>query len=94
MSLLVHLDTNHERGAIIAAAIAGLRDGIATLREYEGMRAETIGVSAAKFGTEFGIASAPEAQAFSDRWGAIAAGTYTGLNDFLNATLAGAGSGS
>jgi hypothetical protein len=91
MSLLVHIDTNHERGAVINAAVDQIRDGLATLRKFDGMRAETIGVSAATFGAEFGIANATEAQAMSDRWGAIAAGTYTGLTDFINATLGGAG---
>ena len=61
-------------------------DGLAVLKKFDGMRAEAVGVSAVNFGTVFGITAEP--QAMSDRWGAIAAGTYTGLADFINATVA------
>jgi hypothetical protein len=91
MALIAHIDTNHERGAVISAAVDQIRDGLATLKKFDGMRAECIAVSAINFGAEFGVADATEAQAMSDRWGAISAGTYTGLTDFINATLGGAG---
>ena len=94
MATLVYLDTNHERGARIAAAINKIRDGLAELEREDGLRAQTIGVSAAEFGYQFGIASATEAQAFSDRWTFAVAPTTTmaAFYEFLDATVDGAGS--
>jgi len=86
MATICTIDRNNVRGEEIAAAIDHIRDGLAVLKKFDGMRAETIAVSAANFGTVFGITA--EAQAMSDRWGAIAGGVFTGLNDFLNATIA------
>ncbi len=86
MAVICTIDRNNSRGDEIANAIEMIRDGLAVLRKYEGMRAETVAVSAQNFGTVFGITAEP--QAMSDRWNAIAAGTYTGLADFLNATIA------
>ena len=86
MAAIVTIDKNNVRGAEIADAIDAIRDGLAVLKKFDGMRAESIGVSAVNFGTVFGITAEP--QAMSDRWGAIAAGTYTGLSDFINATVA------
>lgn len=56
------------------------------LKKFDGMRAQAIAVSAVYFGSTFGVTAEP--QAMSDRWNAIAAGTYTGLADFINATVA------
>ncbi len=86
MALICTIDRNNVRGEEIAAAIDNIRNGLAVLKKYDGMRAESIGVSASYFGEVFGITAQP--QAMSDRWGALAAGTYTGLADFLNATVA------
>ena len=86
MAVICTIDRNNVRGNEIADAIDNIRNGLAVLKKFDGMRAETIAVSAANFGTVFGITA--EAQAMSDRWNAIAAGTFTGLSDFLNATIA------
>jgi hypothetical protein len=86
MAAIVTIDKNNVRGAEIADAIDAIRDGLAVLKKFDGMRAEAVSVSAVNFGTVFGITAEP--QAMSDRWGAIAAGTYTGLADFINATIA------
>ena len=86
MAVIVTLDRNNVRGDEIATAIDRIRDGLATLRKFNGMRAEAVVVSAVNFGTVFGVTAEP--QAMSDRWNAIAAGTYTGLDDLLNATIA------
>ena len=86
MALTCTIDRNNSRGDELAAAIEMIRDGLAVLKKYDGMRAETVAVSAQSFGTVFGITSEP--QAMSDRWNAISAGTYTGIADFLNATIA------
>ena len=86
MAVICTIDKNNIRGAEIADAIDAIRDGLAVLRKWDGARAEAVGVSAVYFGTVFGITA--QQQAMSDRMGAIAAGTYTGLADFLNATIA------
>ena len=86
MALIVTIDRNNVRGNEVADAIEKIRDGLAVLKKFDGMRAETVAVSAVNFGTVFGITAEP--QAMSDRWGALAAGTYTGLTNFLNATIA------
>jgi hypothetical protein len=86
MAVICTIDRNNVRGNEIADAIDAIRDGLAVLKKFDGMRAEAVGVSAVNFGTVFGITAQP--QAMSDRWGAISAGTYTGLADFLNATVA------
>jgi hypothetical protein len=86
MAVIVTIDRNNARGEEIAAAIDMIRDGLATLKKFDGMRAEAVGAGGTVFAETFGITA--EAQAMSDRWGAIAAGTYTGLPDFLNATIA------
>jgi len=86
MAVICTIDRNNVRGNEIADAIDAIRDGLAVLKKFDGMRAEAVSVSAVNFGTVFGITAEP--QAMSDRWGAISAGTYTGLNDFLNATVA------
>jgi hypothetical protein len=86
MAVICTIDRNNVRGNEIADAIDAIRDGLAVLAKFDGMRAEAVSVSAVNFGTVFGITD--EAQAMSDRWGAIAAGTYTGLADFINATVA------
>jgi hypothetical protein len=86
MAVICTIDRNNVRGEEIAAAIDSIRNGFAVLKKYDGMRAEAIAVSAVYFGEVFGVTAEP--QAMSDRWNAIAAGTYTGLADFLNATVA------
>lgn len=86
MAVICTIDRNNARGDEVATAIDNIRNGLAVLKKYDGMRAESVSVSAANFGSVFGITGQP--QAMSDRWGALAAGTYTGLADFLNATIA------
>ena len=87
MALLVHVKDTNVRGNQLNFAINQLRDGLAFFEKYDGLRAQSIGVSATKFGSVFGIDDATEAQALNDRWASIAAGTYTGLSDFVDATV-------
>lgn len=84
MALLINVDSSTYRGAEIAKAIQQIRDGLAIFDKYNGLRAQTIGVSAAKFGEVFGIANPVEAQAMSDRWSSIVAGNYAGFSDFID----------
>ena len=87
MALLINVSDANILGNQVNFAINQIRDGLAFFEKYDGLRAQTIGVSAATFGETFGIADPTEAQAMSDRWGSIAAGTYTGMSDFIDATL-------
>ncbi|MBK8132599.1 MAG: hypothetical protein IPK48_07750 [Gammaproteobacteria bacterium] len=84
MALLISVDSSTFRGAEITKAIQQIRDGLAVFDKYDGLRAQTIGVSAAKFGEVFGIADPTEAQALSDRWASIVAGNYSGFTDFID----------
>jgi len=85
MALICTVSKANLRGNEIASAVEAIRTALGTLRKFDGMRIETIGVSPEYFGEIFGVTSNP--QAMSDRWGAIAAGNYTGLADFVNATV-------
>ena len=87
MALLVNVSDANILGNQVNFAINQIRDGLAFFEKYDGLRAQTIGVSATLFGETFGIADPTEAQALSDRWSAVAAGTYTGLSDFVDATV-------
>jgi hypothetical protein len=86
MAAIVTLDRNNALADEAAIHLEMIRDGLAFFVKRDGMRAQTISVSPEYFGTVFGVTS--NQQAMSDRWGAIAAGTYTGLKDFLDATVA------
>jgi len=87
MALLISVSDANILGNQLNFAINQIRDGLAFFEKYDGLRAQTIGVSAAEFGETFGIANTTEAQALSDRWAAIAGATYTGLSDFIDATV-------
>lgn len=86
MAVICTIDRNNVRGDEIAGAIDNIRDGIATLRKFDGMRAETIAVSATEFGTVFGVTAEP--QALSDRWVAITSLDTPILNNLLDAIVA------
>jgi hypothetical protein len=89
MALLVHVKDTNILGNQLNLAINQIRDGIAFFEKYDGLRAQTIGVSAAKLGSVFGVEDATEAQALSDRWAKISVGTctYAELVEFIDATV-------
>ena len=89
MASIVKVDTNNERADELATALENIRSGLATLHKLDGLRAQTITVSATEFGTVFGVTAEP--QALSDRLAAIEAGNYSGLDDLLDAFIADAG---
>lgn len=88
MAALVHLTVTDPRTRKIATALQSIRDGLSVIKELDGLRAQTISVSKAKFGSVFGVVDDKEAQTFSDRLSAVAAGNNAGLNDLLDATIA------
>lgn len=85
MATLVRINNNHRVGNQLLFAIAQIRDGLAVFEKYDGMRSQAIGTDLPTFEATFGVTA--NGQAFSDRWASIAAGTYTGLTDFIDATL-------
>ena len=89
MAVIVKVDTNNERAEELAGALESIRVGLATMHKLDGLRAQTIGVSATEFGTVFGVTAEP--QALSDRLAAIEGGNYAGLDDLLDAFVADAG---
>jgi hypothetical protein len=86
MAAIVKVDSKNARGAELADALESIRAGLATLHKLDGLRAQTIAVSATEFGATFGVVAEP--QALSDRLAAIEGGVYTGLNDLLDAFVA------
>jgi len=70
-------------------AINLFRACIGKLESLDGLRAQSIGVSAAEVQMLFGVEDATQAQALSDRWAAFLAayngGTITVVSDFFDA---------
>jgi hypothetical protein len=85
MAVLVKINNGHRVGNQLLFALAQIRDGLAVFKKYDGMRAQAIGADLNTFNDTFGVTA--NGQAFSDRWASISAGTYTGLADFIDATL-------
>lgn len=96
MALLVNLDpSTNQKASELNAALAQIRDGLAVLEKYNGMRAEAIGAGPGVMAAVFGVSNNAEAQALSDRWGALLAAyedsenaEFAKLRDLLNATIA------
>ena len=87
MASLVHIKRTNRLGSEVYDAIEQIRNGLALLHKREGVRAQTIAVADAKFGSVFGIEDDDEALALSQRMAAINAGNFGGLSDFLDATI-------
>lgn len=85
MAVLVKVNNSHRVGNQLLFALAQIRDGLAVFKKYDGMRAQAIGTDLATFESTFGVTA--QGQAFSDRWASISAGNFTGLSDFIDATL-------
>lgn len=81
-------------GGRILSALAQIRDGLGTLHELDGLRAESIGAGQAAMGANFGIENTGNMpQAMSDRWGGLLAAfedtnnaEFAKLRDIINAT--------
>jgi hypothetical protein len=72
--------------------VENFRAAFAVLKKLDGLRNEAIGASQAEMAAIFGIQNETQAQAFSDRWGALLAAyedgdnaEYAKLRDFINA---------
>lgn len=98
MALIVRITSNNPQGQQVMNALAQIREGVATLEKFDGLRLEAVGAGQATMADIFGVASNEQAQAMSDRWGAFLA-AYGGdvpvwaeadpfalLRDLINAT--------
>lgn len=90
MAQIVYVSPNNRNGAEVMQAIQQIRRGFGTLRELDGLRAESIAVSAQQMADNFGITDAAQAQALSDRWDTVItaldeAAAASSFRDLLNA---------
>lgn len=93
MAEIVYVNSTNQNGGRVLGALAQIRDGLGTLQELDGLRAESIGAGQETMGANFGVADDGQAQALSDRWGALLAAfessgnaEFAKLRDMLNAT--------
>lgn len=93
MAQIVYLNSTNQNGGRVLQALAQIRDGLGTLAELDGLRAESIGAGQATMAANFGAADNSQGQALSDRWGALLAAyensgnaEYAKLRDMINAT--------
>lgn len=94
MAVITYISNTSTNGSRVLHAIYQIRQGLGTLNELNGMRLEAIGASQTTMASVFGIDSDANAQAVSDRWGALLAAfedtgntEFAKLRDFLNATI-------
>lgn len=73
MADIVYIYANNQTGQEALGAIRQIAQGFATLDRLEGLRANSIGVSAATMQSNFGTLDTAQAQALSDRWAGILA---------------------
>lgn len=73
MAGIVYIYANNQTGQEALGAIRQIAQGFATLDRLEGLRANSISVSAATMQSNFGTLNAAQAQALSDRWSSIIA---------------------
>ena len=104
MAAIVYIYANNQTGQEALGAIRQISAGFATLDRLDGLRANSIGVSAATMQSNFGALDTTQAQALSDRmaaavawwngetaWMATAAEVRSALRDLVDATTIAAG---
>ena len=99
MASFVHINTNKVDGTQVISALQQISNGLGTLQELEGRRAEAIATSQAEMQSIFGTSTPEEAQVLSDRWAALllaldgtvpewaAADPFALLRDIINQTV-------
>lgn len=94
MATIAYIGTSGNGGKVLGA-LQQIREGIGTLQELNGLRAESIGASQAIMTQNFNAISGTDAQILSDRWGAFLAAwddlgnpDYAVLRDMVNAITA------
>lgn len=73
MADIVYIYANNATGQETLGAIRQIAQGFATLDRLEGLRANSIAISAATMQSNFGTLDTTQAQALSDRWAGIIA---------------------
>ncbi len=93
MAQLVHINRSVPAGSELYSALIQIRNGFAKLEELNGLKNEAIGQgdNAVTMQSVFGTNTTAEAQALSDRWGALLAAfqdsgnaEYAKLRDIIN----------
>jgi len=73
MADIVYIYANNQTGQEALGAIRQINQGFATLDKLDGLRANSIGVSAETMQSNFGTLNTAQAQALSDRWAGVLA---------------------
>ena len=73
MADIVYIYANNQTGQETLGAIRQISSGFATLDRLDGLRANSIAISAATMQSNFGTLDTTQAQALSDRWAGIIA---------------------
>jgi hypothetical protein len=73
MADIVYIYSTNQTGQEALGAIRQISQGFATLDRLDGLRANSIGVSAAVMQSNFGTLDTAQAQALSDRWAGVLA---------------------
>ena len=76
MANILKIAPSNPTGSRIVTALDQVRQGVGTLRELDGLRANAIGTSTTEMKAVFGTSSTDEAQALSDRWAGLLAAMY------------------
>ena len=91
MATIIYLDMTKQRASEINTAIAQIRDGLAVLEKYDGMRAEARAVDEATVNSIFGCT---DGNTFSDLWAQVLAAFHDSqdtsmgkLRDLLSAVV-------
>lgn len=73
MASIVYLNSSNPNGARVLAALRQVKAALGDLEELDGLRANSIGISAATVASNFGVQDNTQAQTFSDRMSAVIA---------------------
>ncbi len=76
MANIIKIAPSNSTGSRIVTAMDQVRQGVGTLRELDGLRANAIGMSQAEMKAVFGTATSNDAQGLSDRWSALLDALY------------------
>lgn len=73
MASIVYINSSNPNGARVLSALRQVKAALGDLEEMDGLRANSIGISAATVTSNFGVQDDAQAQIFSDRMSAFIA---------------------
>ena len=76
MANIIKIAPSNSTGSRVVSALDQVRQGVGTLRELDGLRANAIGTSQAEMKAVFGTTTTNDAQGLSDRWSALLTAMY------------------